>query len=310
MNLDTYFGQNPTMDKKLMKKTKNTPAKSSLRGEQTTASFMEPSIVQALDNLSDNLTKAIDTKISTVLDAIKEQTSQIQAVATRIEEAERRLLDAEESAIASEARIASLEKQVRDMLEHVDDLDNRGRRCNVRVVGLPEDSEGKDPVKFLETWIPEHLQMTTKGNRVKLDRAHRSMAPKPGPNQRPRPLILKFHNFRDKQRVMEAARRLGSRDQDGSTARGPKISFYNDFSAEVVRRRRAFDDTKTRLKKLGVAYALLYPATLRVTLDGKQTRFNSPKDAALLVQSLEEGRRGNVKSSQSNESGDDKVDTN
>lgn len=306
MNLDTYFGQKSKMEKKTLKKTKNTPAKLSMSGEQTMACATDPSIIQAVDSITDNLTKVIDTKIATVLDAIKEQTSEIQAIATRIEEAEKRILDVEEAALASDARIASLEKQVRDMLEHVDDLDNRGRRCNVRVVGLPEGTEGKDPVTFLETWIPDYLQMTTKGNRVKLDRAHRSMAPKPGPNQRPRPLILKFHNFRDKQRVMDAARRLGSRGQD-STPREPKISFFNDFSAEVVRRRRAFDDPKTRLKNLGVSYALLYPATLRVTVDGKQTRFDSPKEAALLARSLEEGRRGNVVS-QVNDS-DDKLDT-
>lgn len=31
-----------------------------------------------------------------------------------------------------------------DSLEHIDDLDNRGRRCNIRVVGLTEGSEGSD----------------------------------------------------------------------------------------------------------------------------------------------------------------------
>ena len=203
MSLDTYFPQKSnSMDKRTLKRPqKNTPAKPGARGElaDVNSGTMEPSIIRALDNITDNLTKVIDAKISTVLDAIKEQTSQIQAVATRMEEAEKRIVDVEETALASEARIASLEKQVHDMLEHIDDLDNRGRRCNVRIVGLPEDSEGKDPVKFLERWIPEYLQMTVKDDRVKLDRAHRSMAPKPSPNQRPRPLIIKFHNFRDKQ---------------------------------------------------------------------------------------------------------------
>lgn len=42
---------------------------------------MEPGIVRALDRITDKVTKVLDTKIATVLEAIKEQTSQLQAVA-------------------------------------------------------------------------------------------------------------------------------------------------------------------------------------------------------------------------------------
>lgn len=294
MSLDGYFLQTSNSMKKTTKKTSkpSSPSNPDDSGELTEAgaNAMDSRLIQALDKITDNLTKVIDTKVATVLEAIKDQTSQLQAVATRVDEAEKRIADVEVVATSSEAKIAFLEKQVRDMREYIDDLDNRGRRCNVRVIGLPENAEGPDPVKFLEKWIPEYLQMTTKDGRLKLDRAHRSLAPKPGPNQRPRPLILRFHNFRDKQRAMEAARRLGSREDH--TPREPKVSFFNDYSAEVVRRRKAFDDAKIRLKKMNVDYALLYPATLRVTVDGKQKRVDSPEDAELLVQSLEQRRKG------------------
>ncbi|KAE8299867.1 hypothetical protein D5F01_LYC02285 [Larimichthys crocea] len=199
---------------------------------------MESDIVQALDRITDNLTKVIDTKISTVLEAIKEQTSQIQAVVARVGEAEKRIADVEAAATSSEARLAHLEKQVHDMREHIDDLDNRGRRCNIRIVGLPEGSEGSDSVKFFERWIPEFLQMDTKAGRLKLDRAHRSLALKPG-------------------------------------------------TVEVVRRRKAFDDIKARLRNMNMDYALLYPATLKVMVNGTQRRFDTPKEAASLLHSLE-----------------------
>ena len=93
---------------------------------------------------------------------------------------------------------------MQDMQEHIDDLDNRGRRCNIRIVGLPEGSEGSDSVKFLKKWVPKYLQMDTKAGRLKLDQAHRSLALKPSAGQRPRPLIVKFHNFTDKQRSSSA----------------------------------------------------------------------------------------------------------
>ena len=105
---------------------------------------MEPDIVQALERITDHFTKVIDTKISTVLDAIKEQTSQLQAASARVGEAEKRIADVEATVTSSEAKLALLEKQVHDKREHIDTLDNRGRRCTVRVVGVPEGSEGSD----------------------------------------------------------------------------------------------------------------------------------------------------------------------
>lgn len=303
MSLDNYFPKaSDNMPRNVKISSKKVPASAENEGESSatcetsstgvSSGCMEPSIVQALDRITDNLTKVIDTKISTVLDAIKEQTAQLQAVVTRVSEAEKRIADVEAVATSSEAKVAHLEKQVQDMREHIDDLDNRSRRCNIRIVGLPEGSEGSDAVKFFEKWIPQYLQMDTKAGRMKLDRAHRSSALKPGSGQRPRPLIVKFHNFMDKQRAMQAARRLGSRqsNQDDFTQKGPRISFFNDYSAEVVRRRKAFDDTKVQLRKMNVDYALLYPATLKVTVNGMQRRFGTPKEAASFLHSLEQER--------------------
>lgn len=295
MSLDNYFFKpSDNMPRNTKNSSKSNPADTGNEEElsatpetpmDASPGYVEPDIVQALDRITANLTKVIDSKISTVLEAIKEQTSQLQTVATRVGEAEKRIADVEATATSSEAKLTRLEKQVNDMREHIDDLENRGRRCNIRIVGVPEGLEGSDSVKFFEKWIPDHLRMETKAGRLKLDRAHRSLAPKSGAGQRPRPLIVKFHNFTDKQRVMEAARRLGARrsNQDGTTNMGPRISFFNDYSAEVVRRRKAFDDIKARLRTMNMDYALLYPATLKVTVNGTQKRFDNPKEAAALL---------------------------
>lgn len=75
-------------------KNKKTPAAAESEEElnatletQSTAvgsGAMEPDIVQALDRIIDNLTKVIDTMISSILEAIEEQTSQLQVVAARL----------------------------------------------------------------------------------------------------------------------------------------------------------------------------------------------------------------------------------
>lgn len=96
---------------------------------------------------------------------------------------------------------------------------------------------------------------------------------------------MKFHNFTDKQRVMDAARRLGT-DPDHPVRTGPRIYFFNDYSVAVVKKRKAFDEVKDQLKKINIGYALMYPATLKMTVNGTEKRFDTPESAAVFVKSL------------------------
>lgn len=104
----------------------------------------------------------------------------------------------------AQPRISTLEKQVAMLTEHIDDLENRGLRKNVRILGLREEVEGANAATFLESWIPEFLGLHTKSSRIKIERTHRTLAPKPGAKDRLRPLIVRFYNYGDKQRVLDA----------------------------------------------------------------------------------------------------------
>lgn len=68
--------------------------------------------------------------VATVLEAIMEQTCQLQVVTAWVREAEKQIADTEAVAASSDARLAPLENQVQAMLEHNDDLDNWGCRYN------------------------------------------------------------------------------------------------------------------------------------------------------------------------------------
>ncbi|KAL0147048.1 hypothetical protein M9458_057572, partial [Cirrhinus mrigala] len=251
MSLNNYFNKSSGVALRSAKKTasRNTPS--------PTAAVVDSMSATASLTHEGEAEKRIDN-----------QSSKIQSIVQRVQEAENRIDVTETTCMANETKIQHLEKRVRDLTEQVDDLENRGRRCNVHIIGLPEDTEGSNPVRFFEKWIPEYLQVDTKAGKLKLERAHRSFAPKPAQGGRPRPVIVRFHNFQDKQRVMTAATKLftlnskltsSSRDADA-----PKITFFNDYSAAVVQKRRAFNEVKTRLRELQMEYALLYPATLSV----------------------------------------------
>lgn len=62
-----------------------------------------------------------------------------------------------------QAKVTKLEKQTTNKADHIDDLEDRSHRCNL---WLPEGPEGKDPVTFLETWLPSYLNLTTKTGKL------------------------------------------------------------------------------------------------------------------------------------------------
>ena len=71
----------------------------------------------------------------------------------------------------------TLQIQVKALTERADDMENRSRRNNLRLVGLSENEEGRDACTFLEKWIPSVLGMKT-STPLALERAHR-IGPQP-----------------------------------------------------------------------------------------------------------------------------------
>ena len=167
--------------------------------------------------------------------------------------------------------------QVTDRLQlAVEDLVSRSKRQNLRVIGIPEGMEGDDARLFMTTLFKEvvgdpHLDT------LELDRAHRSLAPKPP--QGSRPVTVRFHKYVHKERVLLWARK--SRDV---SYRGHPIRIFEDFSATLAKKRAAFNKVKSQLYKDGIRFGLLYPARLRVTINGQTRIFDSAEEAERFYQ--------------------------
>ncbi|KAI2647148.1 Stonustoxin subunit alpha [Labeo rohita] len=167
------------------------------------------SLSDAVAEITANISKIIEEKMDPISQLLQMQRSELDEHKKRITETETRISAVEDVVTPIKAKIQSLEKLVHELGERADDLENRGRRKNICIVGLPEGVEGDNPTRFFESWLPKTLCITSKAGRIKLERAHRSLAPKPSSTQRPRPVLVRFHNFQDKQRVLNAARELG-----------------------------------------------------------------------------------------------------
>ena len=62
---------------------------------------------------------------------------------------------------------------------------------------------------------------------------------------------------------------------------GSRISIYPDFSAELDRKRRAFNPIKSRLSELQLSNYIRYPCTLCVDVNGIRREFTDPNAAKL-----------------------------
>lgn len=167
--------------------------------------------------------------------------------------------------------VKSMKEQISKHASKMEEMENRSRRDNVRLVGLPEKSEGPNPIEFLENWLVELFGKDSFSVRFSIVRAHRVPFRAPPAGGFPRPLLIRFLNYKDKVSLMRKTREAGNIFFNGS-----KISFYSDFSPDLQKLRAEFIQSKRTLQKFKLTYALLYPAKLRVNALGGTQFFDSP----------------------------------
>ncbi|KAJ8005468.1 hypothetical protein DPEC_G00146950 [Dallia pectoralis] len=129
----------------------------------------------------------------------------------RMDAFEHDMCDYSDRIVSLEETVAWLSSENQQLKEKNEDLKSRSCRCNLRIVGIPEKMEHGDPVGFMTGFFTEVLGTTLVPTPLKLDRAHRIGAPPmpDGVNLKPQVFIVRFHNFQDKESVLQRQ----SRDQ-------------------------------------------------------------------------------------------------
>lgn len=175
--------------------------------------------------------------------------------------------------------VATLQKEVHDLKQNqatqerkLDEYEGRMRRKNIRLLGVPEKSEGQTPERFVEELIRKHLKPDDLSDFFVVERAHRMPSGRWRPGMQPRPMIAKILNYRDRDAILRQARESAALRYDNAT-----ISIFLDFTQMVQKQRRNFQSIKRTLRDKGVKYAMLYPAKLRVEADGKACFFDRPE---------------------------------
>ncbi|XP_041430045.1 NIMA-related kinase 6 S homeolog isoform X1 [Xenopus laevis] len=235
------------------------------RASQVVA-VLEPSNAEILAAITSS-----HTSTTAQLESIKVDTSllrqDLQALRERTTEAEGRISTIEDTIAPYSDIISTLQQKVATLTARAEDSENRNRRNNLRIVGLPEGSEGRAPEAFVEAWLKQTLGEEVFSAIFIIERAHRVPTRPLPPGAPPRPLIMRFLNYRDRDAVMTAARKKGQ-----LTHNGANISIYPDYSQVVQKQRASYQGVKRRLRNAGILYSMLYPAKLRV-VQGDRTHF-------------------------------------
>lgn len=235
-------------------------------------------LVSELEKQRASLLKDLSTLIQ---ESVKPLQSSVDALRETVNHFNGRLVAAEtlagdnfERITSTEKTVKTLEAQNKSLQDRLDDLENRSRRVNLRIINIPEGSEkGRDPTEFISDLLMENLGPGVLTRPPELERAHRSLAPKPGPGGRPRPFVICFHRFQEREKVLRWARQHELKH--GETT----LRVYPDVSAITAKKRAAFNKIKHALYQKGVKFRLLFPARLQVSYEDETFTFETPEDA-------------------------------
>ena len=110
-----------------------------------------------LSELTQSIHTVIKTELQTALSPLNSTLNQVKSLCETHEERiggiEATLDQSEPRLALVEARLATIQAENAWLKEKVDDLENRSRRLNLRVVGIPERVEGANPVGFMTNFF-------------------------------------------------------------------------------------------------------------------------------------------------------------
>uniref|UniRef100_H3AWZ3 L1 transposable element RRM domain-containing protein n=1 Tax=Latimeria chalumnae TaxID=7897 RepID=H3AWZ3_LATCH len=152
----------------------------------------------------------IKSKINELTSTVATLDKKISKIAGCMGHAEKRIGNTKDAIGAMEKRMDTMQKEMHNLKGKFDDLKNRAYRANIRLVRLPEGAEDNNPQKFLETWLPQLLQLQDLPCRLEIEQVHWMLRPRLSPEDKLRMLVFKMLRFADKELIMRRTRALKS----------------------------------------------------------------------------------------------------
>lgn len=225
--------------------------------------------------LSDLLDRGLSNTAAKITNEIR---SDFQNLGARMEAIEHKLDITVSRANQNTEHIHVIQEQLEVALNRIDDLENRSRRDNFRVRGIPESIT--DVPKAIQELIKSLIPELPPPIKLELDRAHRSLGP-PRKDGSPRDVVVKPHFYSVKEEIMKI-----SRQQSRILFQGQEIQIFADISPTTIQKRRALKPLLLILTQREIKYWWAFPFTLKFTLKGKTHSFTTFPEGERVLLSL------------------------
>uniref|UniRef100_A0A8C1Z3R7 LINE-1 type transposase domain-containing 1 n=1 Tax=Cyprinus carpio TaxID=7962 RepID=A0A8C1Z3R7_CYPCA len=167
--------------------------------------------------------------------------------------------------------VTNVRKQLEQLTDKVTNMEDRSRRSNIRLVGLPEGVEGSDAAGFLRANLSK-LIPALKGRDIEIKRAHRVYDGRQSNFKRPRSLIFRVPRWQDRLAILKGYCQ--------------SAVFFPDFSSATSARRRNLNPVLRRMTALGLRTFLIYPEITKLRHNSEQMIFDSSQKAEDFISSL------------------------
>lgn len=228
------------------------------------------------------------TKIDSIVSRLDQVSRKVDRHDARLTALETRVSDHEDHQTEQNEKLQKITKDLDIIRARNEDLEARSRRNNVRITGIPESTNTGSMERYVENMLSE-LFAPDLSTMFLVERAHRTLGPRPPPGTNPRAILARILNYRDRDTILRLARERGS-----LTYQNLSIAIYPDFTQAVQNARREFTPAKKLLQKCGTKYAMLYPARLRILTKDKPLFFTDPKAALKFAKKHEQQSRDTV----------------
>uniref|UniRef100_K7E4Q3 L1 transposable element RRM domain-containing protein n=1 Tax=Monodelphis domestica TaxID=13616 RepID=K7E4Q3_MONDO len=172
-----------------------------------------------------------------------------------------------------------LEENIKYLTDKVIDLENRGRRENLKIIGLPEKPEINTKLDMvIQDIIKENCpEILEQGGNTATDRAHRTPSTLNPQKTTPRNVIAKFQSYQTKEKILQEARKRQFR------YKGMPIRVTQDLASSTLNDRKAWNMIFRKARELGLQPRISYPAKLTIYFQGKVWAFNKIEDFQLFA---------------------------
>lgn len=254
-------------------------------GENSNDDVSTPEASTSASNVDAPMDTEKEASLENILSAIKEfrqdnqrQLGEIKAEINksniRLDQAEGRIEEAETRIQNVETVVGELVQLQEQLSDRLTDQENRSRRQNIRLFGIPEGSEDNSTMTaFLEELFKSQLQLDPSTD-LQIERAHRALVPKPTDPKKPRSIVVKFAKYATKEQILRL-----TWAKKGLTLQGKRINVDNDYAPDTIRDRKKYTEVRGVLKANHIPFRSLFPAKLRVSYNDGIKTYNSAEEA-------------------------------